>query len=154
MDLQSIRDVGLRLREQVKKVVVGQDRTLDLRGERPADQRQFFSNHLPSHEDVGAPIELHPDDRDADCRRRPHTPDPRRAIDGRLDRKGDERFHLVWRHAVTFGEHRDGGGCQVREDIDGHIARDPEPRPRQQERHRDDHPVMIDRPLNQVSHLR
>ena len=30
MDLQTIRDLGLRLREQVRKVVVGQERTLDL----------------------------------------------------------------------------------------------------------------------------
>src|SRR5438093_4347960 len=30
MDLQAIRDVSMRLREQVKKVVIGQDRTLDL----------------------------------------------------------------------------------------------------------------------------
>ena len=42
----------------------------DLRRQRTGDERQFLGDDLPSHEDVRAPIEFHPDDGDAERSRR------------------------------------------------------------------------------------
>ena len=52
----------------------------------------------------------------------------------------EPRFHLVGRHPVAFRENRHGWGRQVGKDIDGHVACDPEPRAKEQQRHRKDHP--------------
>ena len=45
-----------------------QDRPLDLRRQRAADERQLLGDDLARDVDVGAPVELDPDDGDADAR--------------------------------------------------------------------------------------
>ena len=81
---------------------------------------------------------------------RADTPDARRAVDGALDRERDERFHLLRRHAVAFGEDRHRRRRQIREHVDRHLPRRPHAGGEQQHREPDDEPVMVDRPLNDV----
>ena len=56
-------------------------------GSAPADQRQLFGDDLARHEDVGAPVELDPDHRDADGGGRADAPDAGCAVDRGLDRE-------------------------------------------------------------------
>ena len=78
------------------------------------------------------------------------TPDD--AVDGALDREGDERFHLLGRHAVAFGEDGDRRRGEIRKHVDRHRPRRPDAGREQQDRQRDDDPVMVDRPLNESFH--
>ena len=107
-----------------------QHRPVDLRRQRAADQRQLLGDDLARAEDVGAPVEFHPDDGDAQRRRRADAPHARRAVDRRLDRERDQRFHLLGGHPAAFGQNRDGRRGQVGEHVDRHVARHPEPRQR------------------------
>ena len=106
-----------------------QDGPLDLRRQRAADERELLGDDLPREEDVGAPVEFDPDDRDAQRRRRADAAHARRAVDGALDRERDQRFHLLRRHAAAFGQDRDGRRRQVGEHVDRHVARGPDAAP-------------------------
>ena len=55
-------------------------------GSVPPTTASFSATSWRADEDVRAPVELHPHDRDADRRRRADAPDARRAVDGALDR--------------------------------------------------------------------
>ena len=54
-------------------------------GSVPANQRELLRYELPGHEDVGAPVELDPDDSDADSRCRANASHTRRAVDRAFD---------------------------------------------------------------------
>jgi len=126
---------------------------IDLGRQVAGHQRQLLGHELPRGIDVGAPVELHPDHRDADRGGRSHATDARGAVDRALDGKGDEGLHLVGRHAVALGEDRDGGRRQVGEDVDRHAAGRPDARGQQQRGTGDDEPVMVDRPGDESLHL-
>ena len=128
-------------------------RPLHLRRQRARHERELLRHELPSDVDVGAPIELDPDDTNAHGRRRPDAPHTRCAVDRALDRKRDERFHFLRRHPVALGKDRDGGGREIRKDVHRHVARRPCPCRKQDHGQRNHEPVMLNRPLNEPFHV-
>ena len=79
----------------------------DAFGQPVGGQRQPLGDDLPVVVDVGAPAELDVDHRQADAGRRPHGLDAGRAVEHRLERKRDQRFDFLRRHAGRLGHHDD-----------------------------------------------
>src|SRR5688572_3493313 len=53
---------------------------------------------------------------------------------------------------MAFGQDRDRWCGEIREDINGHVPRRPRAGSKQENRQRDDDPVMVDGPVNQACH--
>ena len=68
--------------------------------------------------DVRAPVELDPDDGQADRAGRAHAAHAGQAVDGGLDREGDVLLDLVGGEAGRFGHDDDGRRVEFREHID------------------------------------
>ena len=68
--------------------------------------------------DVGAPVELDIDDRQADAETRAHARDARHAVHLRLERIGDELLDLLRREPLGLGHDRDGRAVEIGEDVD------------------------------------
>ena len=79
---------------------------------------------------------------------RPDASHPGRTVDRALQRKRHERFHLLRGHAVTLGENRHRRCGEVGKHIDRHLASGPTAGAQQEQREPDDHPAVVDRPLN------
>ena len=92
--------------------LIGPSSGADVR--RQLDALQPLGDHLTRAVDVGAPVELHPDHRDAVGGDAAQPADAGGAVDGRLDRESDQRLDLLGRHAgasvitVTVGAERSG----------------------------------------------
>ncbi len=120
-----------------------EDRSVRAGRQRRLRELQLLRDDLARLVDVGAPLELDPDDRDADPARGPNPADAGRAVQRRLDGEGDLALDLLRRHPVRLGDHRHGGCGEVGEDVHGHADRDDrapgeeDPRPEE-----DDEPVV------------
>ena len=91
--------------------------------------RQLLAHHaeplgdlLAVEVDVGAPIELDVDDRQADARHGAHPHDAGHAVHGRLQRERDELLHLLGRKAFSLGDERDGRPVEIGKDVDRQVA--------------------------------
>ena len=88
--------------------------------------------------DVLAPVELDPDDGDADGRRRAHAPDAGRAVQRRFDRERHQRLDLERVHARRFGQDGDGGRREIGQHVERHARRRPAAPHEKRGRERDD----------------
>ena len=83
-----------------------------------ADQREPLGHELPRAVDVGAPVEFHIDDRQADAGHRAHPDHARHAVHRGLDRIGDELLDLLRRQAFGLGEQRHRRAVEVGKHVD------------------------------------
>ena len=94
----------------------------DAGGKLLAHQREPLGDQLAVAVDVGAPVELDIDDRQADARDRAHARYAGHAVHLRLDREGDELLDLLRREALGLGHHGDGRAVEVGKDVDRQCA--------------------------------
>jgi hypothetical protein len=97
------------------------ERSFNAGWQRSGNGVQLLSHDLTRALNILAPFELHPDDRHSDRCRGTDPANTGSAIQCRLDRKSDQRFHLGRNHSRTFDEDSDSRGAQIREHIDGHF---------------------------------
>ena len=126
-----------------------QHRGLDAVGQRCRDPRELLDHRLARAVDVGAPVEVDPDHRDADRGGRAHPPDLGRAVEGRLDGEGDERLHVAGGEAVTLDQDRHGRSGHVGQHVDRHARGHVASRHEQPGGHRDHAEAVVDRPVDQ-----
>ena len=84
-----------------------------------------LGDDLPGEVDIGRPIKLDEDEREADARERAHALDMRRAVDGGFERECDECFHLLRRKPGGFREDGDGGAVEVGKNIHRQASKNP-----------------------------
>ena len=83
--------------------VIGAICGLTLRGSCSRTTLKPLGDLLPVEVDVGAPVELDVDDRQADARHRAHAHDARHAVHRRLERERDELLDLLGGQALGLG---------------------------------------------------
>ena len=83
-----------------------------------ANGRELLAHDLARQVDVGAPVKLYPDDREAVGRLRAHAAHAGAAVDRRLDREGHQLFDFLAGHAASFGHDDHCGSVEVGEDVD------------------------------------
>ena len=83
-----------------------------------AHQGEPFGDQLAVAVDVGAPVELDIDDRQADAGDRAHARDARHAVHLRLDREADEQLDLGRREPFRLGHDGDGRLVEVGKHVD------------------------------------
>ena len=90
----------------------------DVGGKLLLDEPKPLGDLLTIAEDVGAPVELDIDDRQADARDRAHARDAGQPVHLCLDRKRDELLDFGRREPFGLGHDGDGRTVEVREDVD------------------------------------
>ena len=118
-------------------------------GSAPATSVSFSVTIWRARCDVLSPVELDPDDRDADGRRRAHAAHARRAVQRRLDRERDQRLDLRRGHARRFGQDRDGRRGEIGQHVQRHARRRPAAPDQEGGGQRDDDRRDAQRPANQ-----
>ncbi len=126
------------------------DLGMDALGQALVHVRQTLRHHLAGPVEILAPVELRPDDREARRARRSDLAKSRQAVDGGLDRKRDERLHLVGGKPPRLGHDDHRRGVQFREDVDGHLAQAQAREGRQQARDHHDQRGVTHRELDET----
>ena len=127
----------------------GQHGRVDAVRQRPRDLRELLDHRLAGPVDIGAPVEIDPDHRDADGGGRAHPPHLGRAVERRLDGEGDERFHVAGGEAVALDEHGHRRRRHVGQHVDRHLRGHVSAGHEEAGRHRDHAQAVTDRPLDQ-----
>ena len=91
---------------------------VDVRRQLAAHHRQPLRDLLAVAVDVGVPVELDVDHRQADARDRAHADHAGQAVHLRLDREADELFDLRRRQPFGLGHDRDGRPVEVGKHVD------------------------------------
>ena len=110
---------------------------------REVDRLQPLGHDLAREVDVLPPLELDPHDGDAGTGHRADAPDAGSAVEGRLDREGDEKLQLLGGEALRLRDHRDGRSREVREDVDRKLRGQRAPGDEQHDGGGDDAPAVV-----------
>ena len=126
-----------------------QHRRTDVCRQRGERRCQPFGHRLPCAVDVGAPVEIDPDDGDADRGGRAHPPHVGRTAQDRFDGEGDQRFQVARRHALRLHQHGDGRRADVRQHVDRCVVRDGSAPEKEDGRPRQHDQAVAQRPVDE-----
>ena len=115
---------------------------------------QFLRHDLAGQVNVRVPVKFHPHDGKSRGGRGAHTAHAGGSVDGGLDGKCDQLFHLFGRHAPRFGHDDHGGGVQVGKHIDFRVESLVQSAHQQQHRgDQDEQPVLQRKMDDFVQHV-
>ena len=106
--------------------------------------REFFGDDLPCLVNIGSPVEFHPQHRKSGSGRTADATHVGGSVQGRLQGKGNDLFHLLGGQSRRFGEHGNRRGVQIGKYIDFHLPGHQRTGHPQRHRSQNDHDAVVD----------